>query len=221
MQFHAPVEGLAVHHVDQDQADERAQSQAEPDAERRYHQAFIAQHGADLATRHADVTQHAELAPARKGLRAEAHAHAEQPDQHRRSLQRVGDGEGAVEYRERRGAHFARRGDLDPAGVAQLLPQRACGVRQRRSFCQPQCRIVRQAVAGEFYVEIAVYRNGPGLPCVIAPHPGNGEEQRHLADRQAYAVPGTHPVKVGRHFGYPHRRGFVGTRDDGRTDQRQ
>ena len=58
---HRPMERLAVHDVDQDQADDAADDEAGRDPHCAERRALERQHPADLAARHAEVTQHPEL----------------------------------------------------------------------------------------------------------------------------------------------------------------
>src|SRR5271170_1137154 len=57
----APIEGLAIDHVDQDQAQCRAKSETIRYTERAREDAFAGQHADDLPAQHADMPQHAEL----------------------------------------------------------------------------------------------------------------------------------------------------------------
>ena len=101
MQVHSPVERLPVDDVDQDQADREAEQQSGRDADRRERRTLDREHRADLATRQADVAQHAELAAACERLRDQRGREADEPDHDGGDLQRIGDREGAVERRER------------------------------------------------------------------------------------------------------------------------
>jgi len=119
MQLHAPVERLAVHHVDQNQADGSSRRKAGERAEQSEQPAFRGEHGADLRTGEAEVAQHAELAPPREHDGAEAGREPEQADQHRHGLHRIGDGEAAVEDAQRQLPDLPRRGEVDPGGSGQ------------------------------------------------------------------------------------------------------
>ena len=174
MQVHAPVKRLAVHHVDQDQAGDPPQSQSDCCAEDGNDGALPSEHGADGAPAHADVPQHPELAPAGKRLRAEAHADAEQTDQHRCDFQRVGHRERAVEERERVGAHLAGAGDFDALGISEALAQGALDAGQCRAGGNPDCRVIGQRVSGEVHVELPVDGNRTALAHVVAPDAGHG-----------------------------------------------
>ena len=63
---------LAVHDVNQDQADDSAEREPDREPERADGEAFGREHGTDLPPGHAEVAQYAELAPAGEHQRAEA-----------------------------------------------------------------------------------------------------------------------------------------------------
>src|ERR1700678_3222626 len=60
----APIEGLAIDDVDQNQAQCAAENQSVRNPERAGQNAFAGQHRDDLTAQHADVPQHAELGSA-------------------------------------------------------------------------------------------------------------------------------------------------------------
>ena len=65
------MERLPVDHMNEDKTDGRAQTQPDGEADAADGQPFAGEHCADLSPRHADVPQHAELAPPRQHERAE------------------------------------------------------------------------------------------------------------------------------------------------------
>ena len=191
----------------------RPASHAEPADD----QAFDREHRADLAARHAEVAQHAELAPPRERLRTEARAHAEEADQHGGDFQRVGDRERAIEYRERDRLQLARR------WRSRRLPRprkpRACAAR-RSSSVAPLARCSAASFAraspGELRVERAVDDDRAVLPRVVAPDAGHREAVRDAAERQLDACRRCARAKqIGGDFGQPGgRRCAVGRRQN-------
>ena len=63
----APIEGLAVDHINQDEAQHAAQSEAVENSEAAQEQPLAGQHADDLPAQHADVAQHAEFGAAGEG----------------------------------------------------------------------------------------------------------------------------------------------------------
>src|ERR1700733_15660737 len=63
----APIEGLAIDDVNQNQAQSGAENESVRNTEGAGQNAFAGQHGDDLTAQHADMPQHAELGPAGEG----------------------------------------------------------------------------------------------------------------------------------------------------------
>ena len=189
--------------MDQHQTDQPTQQQSHAQAERRHQQSFPRQHGADLPPCHADVAQHAELAPACQHQRAEAGRQAGQTEQHRHGLQRIGHREGAIENRQRGGADFPRCGDIQccrPRQVTQGLAQ----WRKRRTRCQPEAGLAGAGITPQAQPVGARHQQRALLPGVIAPHPGD-VELLPGKQRQLQLPAGLPLVALGHRFTGPQR----------------
>ena len=90
------MEGLWIYDEDKNQADAPAEYEAERNAQRSQQAAFCCQHTENLATRHADMAQYAELFSTRQSLCGEARRHTEQPDNYRDRFQQVSYRKAAV-----------------------------------------------------------------------------------------------------------------------------
>ena len=84
----------------------------------------------DLAPRHPEMAQHAELAAARKHERAERRRESGETDHHGSELERIGHGERAIEHPQRRLADL-----LGPRDFESLAARN--GGADRRLECGP------------------------------------------------------------------------------------
>src|ERR1700728_4210312 len=97
----APIEGLAIDDVNQNQTQCAAENESVCNPEGAGQNPFTGQHGDDLTAQHAEMPQHAELGTAGEGGRTCRKAHAGEPDDDRDCLERVGDCEGTIEDLQR------------------------------------------------------------------------------------------------------------------------
>src|SRR5688500_17445765 len=115
------MERLAVDDVDQDQADDPSHTQSEYGTQRGDQSTLDAEHDPDFPTRHADMMEHPELAPASKRLGAETHAYAEKADHYCRSFERIRDGKSPIEDGKRSGPHFTVARDFNAVAGTQAI----------------------------------------------------------------------------------------------------
>ena len=124
-QLHAPMERLAIHDVDQHEADQPPERESgdEADAADRSRPSLASI--APICRRVIPMWRSMPNSRRRdRTQRAERRRQAEQADDDRGELERVGDGEGAIEGLERELADFARRGDLElcaPPGTSRAI----------------------------------------------------------------------------------------------------
>ena len=120
---------LPVDHVDQDQAHHEAERQPDREADAADHEALGGEHRGDLAPRHAEVPQHAELATAREHQRAERRRQARESDDDRDREQRIRHRERAIEDAQRERADLAGRREREPRRVRNRGVERVAKLR--------------------------------------------------------------------------------------------
>src|ERR1700721_3252755 len=120
----APIEGLAIDDVNQDQAQSGAENESVRNPEGAGQNAFTGQHADDLTAQHSNMPQHAELGSAGEGGRTWRKAHTGESDDDCDRLERVGDCEGTIEDLQRALAQRGAGQYLERIAACKLRPQR-------------------------------------------------------------------------------------------------
>ena len=173
--------------MDQDQADHPAGGRA-PERTHGGEQAALDRHlQHDLAGGHTQVTQHAELARARQGLRRIAAGNAEQRHQQGGRFQQIGHGEAAVEDAQGQGAQFARAAKFGGRKQGFAAGKRRDHAVRCGAGPQPQGDVIYRGVAGDAAVVVAHHGDGAMLARVVAVDAGHVKRLRRNGQPNALA----------------------------------
>ena len=219
--LHAPVERLAVDDVHEDQAHRKAERESDGEPDRAHDEAFGREHRGDLPPRHAEVAQHAELAPAREDERAERRRESREADHDRHREQRIRHRERAIEDAQRERADLARRGKREARSIGKRGIDALAQLRRGRVLREPDRDVGGIVVAGHRDVGRTRDHDRPLLARVVAPHARHDERARRRSDRNVDARARSQMREVRQCFAHPRRRGIAVAQGVRIADERQ